>query len=97
MAATAAMASPSLELIRPRVDMDLCVRALLYAMGVVGDGPYTLRVPPENAGYARAILSRAFASPERYADFTIRVERLDVYGDSWALENGRRRFYTIGA
>ena len=86
-----------LQVIRAAVDCDLSVTALLEAIGQVGEGPYTLRVPPENLGYARATLSRAFLKPERYADFTISVERLDGHVDSWALDNGRRQFYTTGA
>lgn len=86
-----------MEVIRPSVDMDICVSSLLHAMRIVGDGPYTLRVPPEGVGYARRTLSQAFGYETRCADFTIKVERLDPYVDSWALDNGRRQFYTAGA
>ncbi len=91
-----AVAAP-MEVVRATTDMDFTATSLLYAMGVVGKGPYTLRVAPEGYGYARRVLSRAFGDPERYRDFTIKVERLDDYIDSWALDNGRRQFYTIGA
>ena len=86
-----------MDVVRATTDCDLTVTTLLNAIGIVGEGPYTLRVPPEGYGYARAVLSRAFGDPERYRDFTIKIERLDQHVDSWALDNGRRQFYTIGA
>lgn len=98
-AATAAVVTPPpMEVIRASTDMDITVGALLHAIGIVGEGPYTLRVPPENLGYARRALNAAFGPDDaRYRDFTIVVERLDQYVDSWALDNGRRQFYTQGA
>lgn len=92
-----AMAPRPLDVIRATIDMDLSGTSLLYAMAVVGEGPYTLRVSPENVVYARAILSRVVVSPERYTDaFTIKAERFD-HAESWALDNGTRQFYTSGA
>lgn len=91
------IARQRMDVLRPLVDCDLAHSSLLQAMVVVGEGPYTLRVPPENAPHARSVLSRAFGDPERYMDFTIKVERLDHYVDSWALDNGRQCFYSSGA
>ena len=100
VAATALVfvAPPAMTVVRPCCDIDISAMALVYAMGVVGDGPYRLTVAPENVGYARMALSRAFGSDDtRYSDFQIVVKRLDNYIDSWALDNGRTMFYTVGA
>lgn len=87
-----------MTIVRPSTDFDLTATTLLEAMGRVGEGPYTLRVPPEGVGWAREALCRAFGPNDaRYDDITIKVERLDEYIDSWALDNGRTQFYTIGA
>ena len=95
-APAAACRPPHVQMIRATVECDLSVVSLVHAMSVVGEGPYTLRVPPEEIGWARVTLARAFRSPSRYADFTIRGERMDQDDNSWALDNGRRMFYSRG-
>lgn len=95
MVPAAFTSSPKL-IVRPSVECDLCVVSLLQAMGMVGKGPYVLRVSPQESGWARRTLSRAFRSPERYADFTITsVPMEDSAG--WTLDNGRRMFVSRGA
>jgi hypothetical protein len=97
-AATIPLASEAGALVKvvgPSTPCDLAGASLLDAMGLVGVGPYTLRVHAEALPYARSLLCRLFPQDDWRRDFTLVASGWNDL-DSWALHASETTYYSPG-